>query len=242
MKKKKKQPVILFLLVGLIILMFTGCKKEKDETTVTDIDGNVYNTVVIGTDTWMKENLRTTRFRDASEIPLVTDDNQWKALNTAGLCWWDNNPSNKSTSGGLYNGFAVKDARGLCPVGWHVPTDGEWVDMELALGLIQSEAYIAADRGENENVGGHLKALTHWDAPNSGADNSSGFSAMAVGVRRASGGVCEFAYYNTWAGFYTSTTSSTGFLWMRYLGYNMKAIGRFEREMQYGYSIRCVKD
>lgn len=243
MKKKEKLPVILFLLVSLIILMVTGCKKEKDETTVTDIDGNVYNTVVIGSDTWMKENLRTTRFRDGSDIPLVTDDNQWKNLTSAGFCWWENNPSNKATLGGLYNGFAVKDSRGLCPDGWHVPTDNEWIDMEVALGLIQSEAYIVGDRGENENVGGHLKALTHWDPPNSGADNSSGFSAIAAGVRRAPlGDVVEFAYFNTWAGFYTSSTSKTGFHWVRYIGYNMKAVGRFEREMQYGYSIRCIKD
>jgi uncharacterized protein (TIGR02145 family) len=242
MKKHERLPAFLFVPFIMTFILISGCKKEKDVTTVTDIDGNVYNTVVIGSDTWMKDNLRTARFRDGSEIPLVPDDNQWKALTTAGLCWWENNPANKSALGGLYNGFAVKDARGLCPTGWHVPTDDEWIDMELELGLIQSEAYTAADRGENENVGGHLKALTHWDAPNSGADNSSGFSALAAGVRRAYGDVCEYAYYNTWAGFYTSTTSKTGFHWIRYLGYDMKAIGRFEREMQYGYSIRCVKD
>lgn len=154
MKKIALPSAKLLALVAMILIMVVGCKKTDETETVTDIDGNVYNTVVIGSNTWMKENLRTTRFRDASEIPLVTDDNQWKALNTAGLCWWDNNQGNKSTAGGLYNGFAVKDARGLCPVGWHVPTDAEWVDMELALGLIQSEAYTAADRGEDEMLEG----------------------------------------------------------------------------------------
>ena len=114
--------------------------------------------------------------------------------------------------------------------------------MELALGLKQSEGYIAADRREVENVGGHLKALTHWSAPNTGADNTSGYSALAVGYRRSLGDICEFVYFNEWAGFYTSTESNAGSLWMRYLGYNMKAVGRFERPIQYGYSIRCVKD
>ncbi len=241
MKKSSGFSAYLLLTAAVILIVATGCKKEKDDA-LTDIDGNVYNTVVIGTDTWMKENLKTTRFRDGSDIPLVSDADQWKVLVTPAFCWWENNAGSKATSGGLYNGYAVMDSRGLCPTGWHVPTDAEWIDMELALGLNQSEANLVGDRGEAENVGGHLKALTHWDAPNSGADNSSGFTALAVGVRRSSDGDVGFAYFNTWAGFYTSTAVTPGHHWVRYLGYNMKASGRFEREMQYGYSIRCVKD
>lgn len=237
MKKRPKVNPYL-LLVASLLIMLISCKKEKDDT-VTDIDGNVYNTVEIGSNIWMKENLRTTRFREGSDIALVTDAFQWTGLGSAAYCWCENNAANKSPLGGLYNGYAVIDSRGLCPTGWHVSTDAEWVDMELALGLQQAEAYTVADRGETENVGGHLKSLTTWDAPNSGADNSSGFSALGTGYRRPPG---EFDWFRQWTGYYTSTISNPDFLWIRYIGYDMKAIGRFERSLQYGYSIRCVKN
>jgi uncharacterized protein (TIGR02145 family) len=223
----------------VFILLFTnGCKKDDDDT-VTDVEGNVYKTKTIGANVWMTENLRTTKFNDGSAISLVTDAVQWTGLNTPAYCWCENNASNKNTLGGLYNGYAVKDSRGLCPTGWHVATDQDWIDLELSQGLKQEDAYTSGDRGENENVGGHLKSITTWDAPNSGADNSSGFSALGTGYRRPPG---EFDWFRQWTGFYTSSTSNPGYLWIRYLGYDMKAIARVERSLQYAYSIRCVKD
>lgn len=225
------------LLMGILILA-TGCKKNDDDT-VTDIDGNVYRTIFIGGNTWMAENLRTTRFRDGSSIQLVTDIGQWTGMSSAAYCWPENNSSNKSTLGGLYNGYAVTDSRGLCPAGWHVSTDGEWQQIEVSLGLPQALANTVGDRGEAENVGGHLKATSTWDSPNSGADNSSGFSALGTGYRRPEG---IFNWFRQWTGYYTSTIRNPGFLWMRYIGFDMKATGRWDRGLDYGYSIRCVKD
>jgi uncharacterized protein (TIGR02145 family) len=120
-----------------------------------------------------------------------------------------------------------------------VASDQNWIDLEISQGQNQAVATGTGDRGEDDNVGGHLKSITNWDAPNSGADNSSGFSAMGTGYRRPPGAL---EWFRQWTGYYTSTTSNPGYLWMRYLGYDMKAIGRWERELKYGYSIRCVKD
>ena len=234
---KTRSEITLFLFMFILFLVY-GCKKD-DENTITDIDGNVYKTKTIGGNVWMTENLRTTKFNDGSAISLVTDAVQWTGLNTPAYCWCDNNAANKNTLGGLYNGYAVKDSRGLCPTGWHVATDQDWVDLELSQGLIQADATVTGGRGDDENVGGHLKSTTTWDAPNSGADNSSGFSALGTGYRRPPG---EFEWFRQWTGYYTSSTLTQGYLWMRYLGYDMKAIAKVERSLQYGYSIRCVKD
>ena len=205
MKKPVTLPACLLAMAVMITVMVTGCKKNDDDA-LKDIDGNVYKTIYVGGNTWMAENLRTTKFRDGSAIPLVTENTQWTALGTAAYCWPDNNPANKSTFGGLYNGYAVFDPRGLCPTGWHIPSDEDWIDLELELGLPQAEAYLDAIRGEDQNVGGKLKATVNWNSPNLGADNSSGFTACGTGYRRPPGELTEFRY---WTG-YLTTSPATG--------------------------------
>ncbi len=224
-----------------ILCLFVAVRCQKEETdTVTDIDGNLYKTIVIGGNTWMAENLRTTKFRDGTAIPLVTAEAEWAGLTGAAYCWPENNATNKSTYGGFYNGYAVFDSHGLCPTGWHIPSDGDWIDLELELGMPQGEAYLDAIRAETQNVGGKLKATVNWDAPNLGANNSSDFTAYGTGYRRPSG---EFAWFRQWTGYLTTTPATTqGNCWMRYLGYDIQGIDRHERDRQYGYSVRCVKD
>ncbi|MDZ7743914.1 MAG: FISUMP domain-containing protein [Bacteroidota bacterium] len=97
--------------------------------TVTDIDGNVYNTVLIGNQCWMKENLKTTTYRNGTEIPNVTDANAWQILTTGAYVWYDNDISWKDSYGALYNWYTTIDPNGLCPAGWHVPTNDEWTDL-----------------------------------------------------------------------------------------------------------------
>lgn len=240
MNARLKSVILLAMICSIFLLLATGCKKDKDETgTVTDADGNVYHTVAIGNRVWFLENLKTSKFKDGSQIQLVTDQAVWAALTAPGFCWVENNTANKATYGALYNGYAVTDSRGLCPAGWHVSTDADWVDMERAFGLVQSEAYFEGDRGMNENVGGHLKALNNWDAPNSGADNSSGFSAIGAGYRRPTG---EFNWFRQWIGFYTSTAPDASHLIQRYLGFDFTGVARRSYPLTYGYSIRCVKN
>ena len=102
--------------------------------TVTDIDGNVYHTVTIGTQTWMVENLKTTKYNDGTAIPLVTDSTAWLNLTTPGYCWYNNDAATyKNTYGALYNWFTVNTSK-LAPSGWHVPTDAEWTTLITYLG------------------------------------------------------------------------------------------------------------
>ena len=239
MKKIRNFHAMLLVIVTMTLIAFAGCKKD-DENSVKDIDGNVYSTIVIGGNTWMAENLRTTKFRDGSGIALVTDNTEWAGQNTAAYCWPENNQANKVTYGAFYNGYAVFDTRGLCPTGWHIPSDQDWINLELELGLPQAQAYLDAIRGEDENVGGKMKATVNWDDPNLGANNSSGFSAYGTGYRRPSG---EFNWYRQWTGYLTTTLATTqGNYWMRYLGYDIQGIDRHERSREYGYSVRCIKD
>lgn len=240
MNTKLKSVIRLTMICSSLLLLATCCKKESnDPDSVTDADGNVYQTVTIGTRVWFQENLKTTKFRDGSPIPFVTDQSAWGALSAPGYCWVENDASNKAIYGALYNGYAVKDSRKLCPAGWHVSTDADWIDMEMEFGMPQSAATMEGDRGMTENVGGHLKDLDHWDAPNSGADNSSGFSAAGAGYRRPTG---EFNWFMQWIGFYTSTAPDASHLIQRYLGFDFTGVARRSYPLNYGYSIRCVKD
>ncbi len=139
---------------------------------ITDIEGNLYKAITIGTQTWMAENLKTIRYNDGTTIPLVTDASIWADLSTPAYCWYDNDESTyKSTFGALYNWYAVNTGK-LCPIGWHIPTDAEWTKLLTYLG--------------SENVaGGKLKetGTTHWNSPNTGATNESGFTAFPGGIR-----------------------------------------------------------
>lgn len=239
MKSTLMLSVRLAVVAVISLILFTGCKKD-DENTVKDIDGNVYRTLVIGGNTWMVENLRTTKFRDGSGISLATDNTEWAGQSTAAYCWPENNQANKATMGAFYNGYAVFDTRGLCPAGWAIPSDEDWIDLELELGLPQAQAYLDDVRGEDENIGGKMKATVNWENPNLGANNSSGFSAYGTGHRYPSG---EFNYYRQWTGYLSTTPATTqGNYWMRYLGYDIKGIDRHERSRQYGFSVRCLKD
>ena len=138
---------------------------------VTDIDGNVYQTVTIGTQVWMVENLKTTRYIDGTAIPLDTNSSTWGGLTTPGYCWYNDSAIYGNTYGALYNWYAVNTGK-LAPAGWHVPTDSEWTVLTTYLG------------GETV-AGGKLKdtGTTYWQSPNTGATNASGFLALPGGFR-----------------------------------------------------------
>ena len=174
----------------LVLLVIIACKKENiynptnGKTTVvfnpnvsygsmTDQDGNVYKTVTIGTQTWMAENLRTTKYRDGTAIPNVTDFTAWYYSTTGVYCTYNNTTRLDSiaTFGILYNGYAVIDSRNIAPAGWHVPTDAEWKTLTTYL-------------GGNSVAAGKMKeaGTTHWIDPNIGATNECGFSATPAGL------------------------------------------------------------
>ncbi|MBW6492809.1 MAG: PKD domain-containing protein [Lentimicrobium sp.] len=201
--------------------------------TVTDIDGNVYQTVIIGTQEWMAENLKVTHYSNGDAIPNVTGDSQWGALTTGAYCWYDNDINWKNAYGALYNWYAAVDSRGLCPVGWHVPTDAEWTILTNYLG------------GSNV-AGGKMKstrtepdAHPRWNLPNTGATNESGFSGLPGGNRDYSGTF----YYHGWTGFFWSSSEfSSDFAWYRDLYYYDSSVGRNYYYKQNGFSVRCLRD
>jgi uncharacterized protein (TIGR02145 family) len=195
---------------------------------VTDIDGNIYNTVSIGTQVWMASNLVTTKYNDGTSIPFVTDNGSWSGLITPAYCWYNNDATTyKATYGALYNWYTVNTGK-LCPTGWHVPTDAEWTTLSTYLG------------GESI-AGGALKetGTNHWISPNTGATNTFGFTGLPGEMRNGSGVFDPIGYYGYW---WTATQYSAGYALYWYLGYNFTNIFGANGYMRIGFSVRCVKD
>jgi uncharacterized protein (TIGR02145 family) len=194
-------------------------------STVTDIDGNVYQTVTIGTQVWMVENLKTTRFNDGNPIPLVTA-NSWAALLTPGYCWYDDSASYGITYGALYNWYAVNTGN-LAPTGWHAPTDSEWTVLTTYLGGLTV-------------AGGKLKETgsSHWISPNLGATNETGFSALPGGFHNSDGTFSAIEGNGYW---WSSTASSGSNAWDRDLNYSSAGVYPHEYNRGHGFSVRCIK-
>lgn len=207
--------------------------------TVTDVDGNVYPVVQIGSQCWMAENLRTESYRNGSVIPNVTGNAEWSGLTTGALCNYANDLSNNAVYGKLYNWYAVINPDGLCPFGWHVPTDEEWQEMESTLGMPIFELIQVGYRGGAQNISGQLRADVIWTAPNSGATNASGFTALPGGWRNLSGSFASVPSNGYW---WTATPSNATTAWQRQMSHSDPGVFRQERTMQLGYSCRCVKD
>ena len=195
-----------------------------------DIDGNGYYSVTIGTQVWMKNNLKTTHYNDGEEIKYVTDINEWDTLTSGAYCWYNNNDTvYKNDYGALYNWFTVSTEK-VCPIGWHVPTKNDWLTLINYLG---GES-IAGGKLKNSNGG-------FWTTPNVGATNESGFSALPGGIRLTSS---SFTYINENAYFFSSDLGlDDNSAWIVYLTYNSSEI--FIEDMAgklSGRSIRCIKD
>ena len=198
--------------------------------SITDIDGNTYKTVTIGTQTWMAENLKVTKYNDGIAIPNVTDNTAWSELTTGALCDYDNTPSNSETYGKLYNWHAVNTGK-LCPTGWHVPSDAEWTELTDYLG---------------ENAGGKLKATGTieagtglWYDPNTGATNETGFTALPGGGRDSDGAFDGIGSVGYW---WSATESGTSDAWFRGMIYDYSSVGRDHHNKGLGFSVRCLRD
>ncbi len=201
-----------------------------ETSTITDIDGNVYQTVKIGNQWWMAENLKVTHYRNGDAIPNVISGSEWTNPTIGGAyCNYDNNSNNVATYGRLYNWDAVNDSRNIAPEGWHVPSDVEW---QILIDYL----------GGDDVAGGKLKetGTTHWNNPNTGATNESGFSALPGGYRSSS--YSDFydmryrAYF--WCAYYSGSN-----WWYRYLNFdNTEVKYEYDYTTQEGYSVRCVKN
>jgi uncharacterized protein (TIGR02145 family) len=217
----------------------SNCCEPDCPPTVTDIDGNEYQTILIGDQCWMMENLKVTHYRNGDPIPHVTDGGEWSGLSTGAYCEYDNDPANVETYGRLYNWYAVDDSRNIAPEGWHVPSDAELKQLEMYLGMSQSEADDVGWRGTDEGCKLREAGTTHWESPNTGATNESGFTALPGGYRHNDGYFYAMGYG---ASFWPSTEIDSGDAYNRSLGHNVPQVYRGYRSKRYGYSVRCVRD
>jgi len=202
--------------------------------TVTDIEGNVYKTITIGNQEWMAENLRTTRYNDGAPIEYPGADNAAWESNTAGAyAWHDNTIDNKAVYGALYNWPAVTCPNGLCPSGWHVPGDAEWQQLVDYLGG-QTIAGGAMKSGRTEP-----DPHPRYNAPNTGATNSSGFSGLPGGLRRSNGTFRDRGFYGAW---WSTTEGTKEDAWHRSIFYTDTTVYHFVYGKGSGMSVRCVRD
>jgi uncharacterized protein (TIGR02145 family) len=206
-------------------------------TKVADVDGNQYNIVKIGTQVWMVENLKTTKYNDNSAIPNVTGNAAWVALTTPGYAWYSNDAAYyKPISGALYNWHAVKTGK-LCPTGWHVPTDADFNALEIGLGLPQAQADVWGWRGTDH--GKQLKNTTGWNAGENGT-NTSGFSAIPGGYRYYADGT--FASAGTIGYWWSATEHDAARGWYRRLDGNNNGVYKASTDKKAGKSVRCIKN
>lgn len=191
-----------------------GCSPS----TVNDADGNTYDVVTIGSQCWMGQNLRV-----SAGIAQVTDSATWVSTTNPAWCYYANNPVN-AAYGKLYNWYAVQSGN-LCPAGWHIPTEADWQQLETYL---------------NTQQGGKIKSTSGWDSPNTGATNSSGFTAVASGYRSYLSS--QFYGLNQSTGFWASTQAGSNTAYSRGVSYDSEWLTNLQVNKRQGYSCRCIKD
>jgi uncharacterized protein (TIGR02145 family) len=214
----------------------TQCESNYDDVNIWLIDtspvvyfGDVYHTVVIGDQLWMVENLKTIKYNDNTDIPLVENDTTWAMQTSPAYCWYNNDETTyKDTYGALYNGYTVQNDK-LCPVSWHVPSLNDWTTLIDLL-------------GGHDVAGGKLKetGTTHWLAPNTGATNESGFTALPGGHRHEINLFTQLGQY----GFWWSNTlyDEDNNTWFWFVGNSSPSLLLTHDDNLNGFSVRCIKD
>jgi uncharacterized protein (TIGR02145 family) len=199
--------------------------------TVTDIDGNIYNTVQTGSQCWMQSNLKVSKYRNGDSIPTGLSNSAWQNATSGANSIYDNDTVNDGLYGKLYNHYAVMDTRGLCPTGWHIPTDGEWwtftfynTNGSFGAGSLKSTATQPTPGG--------------WNSPNLDATNSSGFTALPGGIRRTSGGFDDVGY----GGYWWSSSFFGSVPYVRAIYHFSEYFNQHTRHRTEGISVRCLRD
>jgi uncharacterized protein (TIGR02145 family) len=195
-------------------------------------DGQLYKTILLGTQCWMAQNLNATKFSNGNFLPKVTDNTTWTILTAGAYCYYNNDSAAYSnTYGALYNWYATSDSRGLCPTGWHIPAFEEWA---LLIDYLGGNG-IAGDSMKEEGT-------AHWINNDAGANNSSGFTALPAGRRNYSGDG-TFAYLGNYCDWWTATEISAAYAWECYIGFANGNGGLYYYDkIQIGHSVRCLKD
>jgi uncharacterized protein (TIGR02145 family) len=247
----------------IVLLIISGCKKEDDEIeegpiviqtgTVSDIDGNVYKTVILGTQEWMAENLKTTRYSNGEEIDYPGTDNEAWSLNTTGAyAWHGNDESFKNLYGGLYNWYAVNNPNNICPAGWRVPSHQEWGNLIQYLTNVYKQSNVREDvnalgnrlkscRQRNSPMGSGCSFEEHprWNAHDVHyGTNDFEFSALPGGDRLYNGNYSSLGRFGFfWSGTSVSETHSN----IRYINFDRSIVFLTSSMKNYGHSVRCIK-
>ena len=218
------------LRITICVFLWSFISFYNHAQTVTDVDGHIYNTVTIGTQTWFKENLKTTHFRNGTPIPNVTNDSDWDSITYGARCYYNNDSTAFANEyGAIYNWYVINFTDSVCPIGWRVPKIYDW-------------DILVNDLGGDDVAGGKLKeaGLSHWLAPNTGATNESFFTALPGGAR--SSDFYGMGYNGYW---WSSTLAHIHFnwFWTPIMSYNSTGcITNASATRNHGAYIRCVKD
>lgn len=209
--------------------------------TVNDIQMNSYSTVYIGGKEWMTQNLRSTKYRNGNDIQNITDPAAWAIASGGAYAWYGNDVNNQS-SGALYNWYAVSDSRGLCPTGWHIPSDAEWKYLE---GFVDTEFDVGDAEWDDTgwrgfDAGKRLKSATGWENGLTPGTNDYGFNALPTGYRNAETG--NFYGQTEYLTYWVSTQFDSNNAWRRYITYNYNLVSRDSYSKKSGHAIRCLKD
>jgi len=221
--------------------------KYTDGKGVIDIEGNTYKTVIINNQEWMAENLRTAKYANGDAITYMPIQPIWATIEEGAFCYYNNRTDNNEVYGKIYNGYVVSDSRNVCPNGWRVPTDNDWITLEKYVGL--SEELLTQNRMRGTNQGEHLKSKRtepedhpRFCSPNN-ATNLTGFNALPSGSRLDNGygqdlGVLAYFWSSTLDPFFNDKE-----LYLtRILACNVGTIGRGARSKENGLCIRCIKN
>ena len=248
MKTKRKLKFLSYIIFSaLFSITLISCEKNsngnnEDSTIVfgdgtVDIDGNQYTTVIIGTQEWMAENLRVTKYRNGDVIQNASDDLEWSDNTTGAFCWYDNSHSVWGDKyGALYNYHSIADERGLCPIGWVVPDDSDWKQLIEFLGDVPFAG--GKLKSETTEPNGHPR----WDDPNDGASNVTGFSAFPGGLRKPNGEFENIGKYGFWWSATEWTNNENLGVQLRYYDGSIITPDVYSDFKNTGFSIRCIKE
>jgi uncharacterized protein (TIGR02145 family) len=226
-----------------------------EEMTVTDIDGNTYKTIAVGDQVWMAENLRVTRYADGTPMRLISKSRDWKKMmpTEKAFCWYSEDSDRYGKLYGAFYSWAAATrgegatrskeivCQGVCPDGWHLPSDKDWKTLEMFLGMREADADVVKYRGSNEGskLAGYPMLWYDGKLEQNGVFSQTGFSAVPASFRYNKGQFSTPGYEAFW---WTSTEFNPNFAWCRGLNYNNSTIFRYTNEKKYGFSVRCVKD
>ena len=222
--EKKDKSTISIPVSDIAAITFSGSTTASDGT-VKDVDGNLYKKVTIGSQTWMAENLRTTKLNDGTAIVQVSDNEKWKSVAGPAFCWYENKEVHKNPYGALYNGYVVLTDK-VCPAGWRVPNDADWNVLQKPFGN-----YAGIQLKE--------KGTLHWEKNSTNVTNETGFTAVGSGYRSTVG---LFTFLNGTGLWWTSSLSGTSNLFTRAMWGENATLGKGDYPKTTGASIRCIKE